>query len=127
MPGQPGEPRRVFLADIANALVGQLEAALHVDVAGTHRDEQRPLDARPVHPLQVVVDGDTAPDLGRHPHLGLEGVVEACLAVGYRLGREQVADDVDRAIAHQPSLSHSPAVRDRTGIPAISGPWVFGS
>ena len=128
MPARPEKRAGMLLADVANALVGQLEAALDVDVAGADGDQQRALDARPVHPLQVVLDGDAAADLRRHAHLGLEGVVEAGLAVGDRLGREQVADDVDRApSAHQPSLSHSPAVRDRTGMPAISGPWVFGS
>ena len=74
-PRQAGEPGGVLPADVTDALVGQLKAALHIDVAGPNSNQQGAFDPGPVHALKVIGDGYPAPDLRWHAHLGLESLV----------------------------------------------------
>lgn len=99
---EPGETREAIGmrgADLGHALVGDFERTLDVEVAGPDADQQRPVDAGPVHFSEILLDRTAVANLRRHPHLRLERVVDTGLVVPDFLLRMQVDDNVDRAHA----------------------------
>ena len=80
-PREPREAIGVRRAHVGNHPVRDFPRSLHVQIAGTHRDQQRSLDPGAVHLAQIIVDRQAVPHVGRHPHLALEIVVDKAKSI----------------------------------------------
>ena len=70
--GETGKAVGMCCADLGDALVGDLERTLDVQVARAHRDEQRALDAGAVHLARYCSIDTPSRIVRRHANLGLE-------------------------------------------------------
>ena len=96
--GQPAKAVGVFLAGAGYDLVRQVVAAGQAHLAGARRDQESPLDAGGIQPLDHLFQGQAAHQRTFRLHLADEEIALPAGAMGQGLRGPDIDDRVDRAV-----------------------------
>ena len=114
-PGQAAEPVGAPGNQLGDVFVRHVGRAAHPEIARALGDQERPLDARAVHHLDIVLDRHAVAVFGPDPDLLAEIPVGRHPPLVERLGREGIADDVDGSIVLSGNPGHD-GVSDPAGV-----------